>query len=821
MAFTNSDGSIILSTKVDTKGLSSGFSAIKSLFGNVTNAASQMGQKIRDASESFKTASANLKQQKADYQLLTQAIKDQQFVIKNLEVEYAQLVARGKQNSDEAKNLKGRIDDLNSELKELETAANTLGDKGTPKVNTFGTALKRLASYLIGLQTIFKLINFSSDASAFAAQTEASVQRLVDIYGSASKSVGDFIDANASAIGMSKAAATQFASAYGNIFSTFANQAQNAELTNEYLQMTAVIANKTGRSVEEVQEKIKSGLFGNLRAIDDLGIFVRQSALEASEAFKEIANGRQWDELTNEEQQQIRAFAILEQGVSKYGDTIMQTAATTRAQFQAAYEDFKNTWGQIINQVLIPVLQIATEVLRVITKGLQAIAQIGGATISEAQASAIGEAAENQNDLTKAVEETAKAQERSLASFDKVNKLSESSSESLSSSGAGATAGGGLGVSGTQPKMTSYAPQINKDLAELMSQIALALVAVGLILLLFGQIGWGIGFIIAGAFVFTVSQQAVSEGAIGQKIDSFLKENATLIAGLSVAFIVFGVILLLAGQITPLSIGLIAFGAIGLVKEYMLNRTAIKAYLNNFFKENQKTFYKVGLAMCVLGIICLFTGVGIPLGIGLLLAGGASLAAAISPNWGFIKEKLKEVWEGIKQFWNRHIAPIFTLTWWKNLGITIINGLIAGLEGGINLIIGGFEDMINLIVDGLNNLLSFELPDFLGGGGFSLDLPRADFPRVSLPRLARGAVIPPNKEFLAILGDQKHGTNIEAPLETIKQAVAEVVGGNGGKQPAIVNVYISSKRGLRLISQEVIADINETIATTGRVPINI
>ena len=439
MAFTNSDGSIVLSTKVDTKGLSSGFSAIKSILGNVSNAASQLGQKMRDVSESSKIASANLKQQKADYQLLTQAIKDQQFVIKNLEVEYAQLVARGKQNSDEAINLKGRIDDLNSELKELETAANTLGDKGTPKVNTFGTALKRLASYLIGLQTIFKLINFSSDASAFAAQTEASVQRLVDIYGSASKSVGDFIDANASAIGMSKAAATQFASAYGNIFSTFANQAQNAELTNEYLQMTAVIANKTGRSVEEVQEKLKSGLFGNLRAIDDLGIFVRQSALEASEAFKEIANGRQWDELTSEEQQQIRAFAILEQGVSKYGDTIMQTAATSRAQFQAAYEDFKNTWGQIINQVLIPVLQIATEVLRVITKGLQAIAQIGGATISEAQASAIGEAAENQNDLTKAVEETTKAQERSLAGFDKVNKLSESSSESLSSSGAGQT----------------------------------------------------------------------------------------------------------------------------------------------------------------------------------------------------------------------------------------------------------------------------------------------------------------------------------------------------------------------------------------------
>ena len=43
---------------------------------------------------------------------------------------------------------------------------------------------------------------------------------------------------------------------------------------------------------------------------------------------------------------------------------------------------------------------------------------------------------------------------------------------------------------------------------------------------------------------------------------------------------------------------------------------------------------------------------------------------------------------------------------------------------------------------------------------------------MSIPRLAQGAVIPPNREFMAVLGDQKHGTNIEAPLSTIQEAVA-------------------------------------------------
>ena len=63
------------------------------------------------------------------------------------------------------------------------------------------------------------------------------------------------------------------------------------------------------------------------------------------------------------------------------------------------------------------------------------------------------------------------------------------------------------------------------------------------------------------------------------------------------------------------------------------------------------------------------------------------------------------------------------------------------------------------------------MPDWVPGiggkkFGFSID-------PISIPRLARGAVIPPNREFLAVLGDQKSGTNIEAPADLIRQIVAE------------------------------------------------
>ena len=74
-----------------------------------------------------------------------------------------------------------------------------------------------------------------------------------------------------------------------------------------------------------------------------------------------------------------------------------------------------------------------------------------------------------------------------------------------------------------------------------------------------------------------------------------------------------------------------------------------------------------------------------------------------------------------------------------------------------------------------------------------------------IPRLATGAVIPANREFLAVLGDQKHGTNVEAPLDTIKQATEESVLnvlsklgisgniGNGNPETLIVKLIADSK----------------------------
>ncbi len=115
-----------------------------------------------------------------------------------------------------------------------------------------------------------------------------------------------------------------------------------------------------------------------------------------------------------------------------------------------------------------------------------------------------------------------------------------------------------------------------------------------------------------------------------------------------------------------------------------------------------------------------------------------------------------------------------------------INNIIGAVESLVNNVISGFNSMINSL-----NKIQISIPDWVpkyGGQSFGINLPKLN--SVKIPRLAQGAVIPPNQEFLAMLGDQKHGTNIEAPLDTIKQALAEVLAevGGGNREPIVLQV---------------------------------
>lgn len=94
---------------------------------------------------------------------------------------------------------------------------------------------------------------------------------------------------------------------------------------------------------------------------------------------------------------------------------------------------------------------------------------------------------------------------------------------------------------------------------------------------------------------------------------------------------------------------------------------------------------------------------------------------------------------------------------------------------------------------------------------------------LGLPALAKGTVVPANfGRFAAILGDNKKEPEVVSPLSTMKQAVLEALAMQAQqKQPAVINISLDTRNGKRLLTKEVIDDINDIIDSTGKVPINI
>lgn len=668
MAIANSDGSIIITTKLDVTPVSKALNALKSKF-------------------------ASLKEQRSAIQALTTAIKDQQFVIKDLEKEYAMLVAQGKGNSTNAEELKARIAELKAELQQLTGAASAMGVKTAAASTKAAQGLKQFGKRIAGIVK--------------------------------------------SAL----------------IFSIL------------YKVMQAVVK-----------------LFKNI--------------LMSDEEFRQ-----DWEELK-------AAF------------------------YTAAYP--------IVN-LIVPAIKFIVQQVRdwAVSIGKVAAA-LQGMSYSELvnQAKASKEAADNYADMEKSSKKTADNVKKQLASFDDIQILSSGNEEEQ---GAGQYAGfEGLGKYDTSGEKSM--------LDDLMTAIGGALIAVGLILLFNGQLAWGIGFIIAGAVagLFGVAIATLSDESVSQKAKDELS-NGMIIAGIvavvlgillcmaqqwvwgigliaagvaSMGFAVslnwngikeqlqgsFGGWLALGGAIAivlgillcftpflPLGIGLIVLGLGAEAITIVANWDSIKDRISNAFEEVKEWVSAYG--GLVLGIILLFTGVGTAFGLALIMDSISSLGKGEKPAlWDSLLESIKKTWNDIKSYWNANIANVWTLKFWLDLAKIAGNGLINGFELAINGIIGMFEKMINWIVNGLNKI-SFDVPDWvpgIGGKTFGFNISEAKFGRVSIPRLAQGAVIPPNREFLAVLGDQKQGTNIEAPLQTIVDAFNIALQGNAnyasGKTEVILEI---------------------------------
>lgn len=521
------------------------------------------------------------------------------------------------------------------------------------------------------------------------------------------------------------------------------------------------------------------------------------------------------------------------------GKTIMQNeeARAAVARLKAAFL----TLAQPILQVVIPVF---VKLVNILTQVVTAIAKFFGMLSGKSWASQKS-AAQGLNDEQKALEgvgAAAKDASKSMASFDEINQLTDNTAS-------GAGGGGGAASTEIAPDFSNLDMAEDKlhDILGLVGAIAAGLLAWKIASLFTNDLSkiWGIALAVAGAFALVYFWlDAWNNGIDLQNFLGMLAGLAALAVGLAIAFgpIAAGIALVVGG-LAMLVVGIkdVIENGFNLVNTLTIIAGLLAAGIGISLLTGSWIPLLIAGFLAALVALVSFTGHGEELIQGLknIIDGfGKFFKGVFTGDMKLAVEGIKQIWEGMKQTWNAIVNSIkdawnMFITWLESKNPYLANVFrIAGklvsdlynsikeiLKGLIDFITGVFtgdwtkawegvkeifkgiwngvvaivELAINGIIDGVNLLISalntihFDIPDWvplIGGKSFGISIPPVSY--VTLPRLAEGAVIPPNREFMAVLGDQKSGTNIETPLETMVQAFKQAMNESGGRSQTII-----------------------------------
>jgi hypothetical protein len=520
------------------------------------------------------------------------------------------------------------------------------------------------------------------------------------------------------------------------------------------------------------------------------------------------------------------------------------------------------TLAQPLLSVIVPAF---TALVNILTKVISVIANIGsmlfGTTAKKSEAAAKG--LYKEADAIGSVGSAAKEAKGNLASFDEINTLSSSSGGGgaaaaladrlspvfeqfttdeykakideltaylsgallalgaiLCFSGANIPLGIALMAAGAIGLVTlikenwnAMSDRLRAALTNVLSVLGLFALAIGAILCLSGaNIPLGIGLMLAGAAMLGTAV-ALNWNAVNDKTKNTL---SALMMALGMTLLAIGAVLCFSGANLPLGIGLMIAGAASIAASVAMNwntapektKAAIKSLMGS-----------IGVSLIAIGAVLCFSGANLPLGIGMMIAGGAAIAAASDLDWSALLTKLKEMWQNIKQWWNTSVSKFFTADYWKALGRRIIDGLLSGLKSAWAAVKTWVANAVSWFgkkfVEAQNSIAKSNSGRSGGfgtrSGGFGRPSRAPSISRVSAPALARGAVIPPNKEFLAVLGDQKSGTNIETPLATMVEAFKQAMAESGGGATTVV-IQLDGKE----IARSTVKNINNMTRAAGK-----
>jgi hypothetical protein len=453
---------------------------------------------------------------------------------------------------------------------------------------------------------------------------------------------------SASAFNLSQGEAMRYGAVFSNLVAVFSKSTDEIfDNTKQLLEASAIVASGTGRTMEDVMTRLRSGLMGNTESIEDLGIYAQVGMIKTTKAFQMFANGKSWDQIDYQTQQQIRLFSILEQVQSRFGDTVMQNTISKQQQFLMVLKNVRLNLGQAFLPIYSAGLPALTALALKLQQVTSFIAQFMTALFGKAQgaiqssADAVEAQAGAVDGLGDAYTKAGKAAKASVAGFDELNVLSKGGSD-----------GTGAGAVGPTPIVTPGAGEAGDG----------ALVEVG-------EKARALAEKVRGHFNTIIDasnkvKKTFSETIVSMK-DVITQNKDLIISGLTgivVAFGGFAILKSIPAIITAVKAAFAGIGAIvgGISLPILAAIAAVAALVAAFTyfyrtDENFKAFVDGTIEKLKEALIYLWNDILVPI--------GTYLVEGFITAWDATKEAMSNLWNNVLVPLGAFLVDVFVKAW--------------------------------------------------------------------------------------------------------------------------------------------------------------
>ena len=544
---------------------------------------------------------------------------------------------------------------------------------------------------------------------------------------------------------------------FNTLLTGFGDTADRAALMSKNLtQLGYDLSSFFNISVEDSMQKLQSGISGELEPLRRLGYDLSQARLEA--VALSLGIDKSVSSMTQAEKAELRYYAIMTQVTTAQGDLArtLEAPANQLRILKAQVEMAGRAIGNIFIPALNAILPYGIAVVQIIREIANAIASLFGFQMTEVDYSGItsagvgaGELADNLDDAAGA----AKKLKQYTAGFDELNVFSPDTA-----SGSGVGAGGGSGFEFALPEYDFLGNAVTNRVEEIKSMLSDNLVAiealigdfamaVGLILVLTGaNIPAGLGLMALGATAFTHSMMG-DWSAVNSQVAEALAGIMSLLAGF---FFGLGVVMLLAGNV-PVGIALMVAGAANVVGAAVVDW---KACENPLATALQSLMTVIGGFFLAIGAMMAFTGADIPLGIGMMAVGAATLVSARAIDWKALNSPLETAITAIEAIVAVAFLAIGALLAFTGVNIPLGIGLLAigALTMGAAIVAPNWNSMSDEIrnvvglIEGIVSVAFLAVGAALAFSGTNIPLGLA---LLGIGALVMGSQVIPNWESLS------------------------------------------------------------------------